>query len=159
MMKRFTFAILTITSLFSSPLAFARDDESKAIAKFIYGLPKFISDKKGNLCAYGYDQMIAEFKEKFKDVIFLKSDNDLKERNLLAKNCSVIYVGMNRYSSIQYLSKSRIVSVGTDESFISKGGMMIVQMGRRSFELTVNYSAVKELKIEFDPLIEGLIAN
>lgn len=158
-MKRLTLAILTLTVLMSSSLVFARDDENKAIAKFIYGLPKFVGDKKGNLCAYGYDQTIAEFKENFKDITFLKNDDDLSAGRLAQKNCSVVYVGMNRYTSIKYLSNSRVVSVGTDESFISKGGMMVVQMGRRSFELIVNYGAIKELQIKFDPLIEGLIVN
>lgn len=144
--------------MFSS-LLFSRDNENRAIAKFIYGLPKFIGDKKGGLCVYGYDQLVVEFKEQYKDIVFLKSDNDLTENYLAQNLCSVVYMANNRYSSIKYFAKLPVVLVGVDESFIAKGGMMIVKVGRRSFELSVNYITLKESKIKFDPLIEGLIIN
>ncbi len=134
----------------------------KGVANFVYGFPKMVKDGQGGLCVYGYDQVAVAIEEKYKGVIFFKSENKLSAG--FSKNiCKVLYVSKNKDSAtslaIKLANQAQVVSIGIDDDFVDKGGMILVQMGRRSFELTIHHKNIKEFKTKFDPLVEGLVVN
>lgn len=156
--------MLIICALIKPQSAFASGDTSfyKAMASFIYNLQKLIKNREGSLCIYGYDQVSIAIEEKFKSSsIFLKSS---KELEVLDKNsCGLLYISKNNDKSLNQVfliaDKYKIVTVGLEDRFIDDGGIVLVQMGRRNFELVLNHKKIKEYAIQFDPIISNLLVE
>lgn len=155
--------ILISTLLFfafhASEILADRIDRNSEIASFIYSLPKMIDDGNGKFCVYGYDQIAVELKEQHKNLTFFKNDDNISSQIITSNGCKILYISKNKYSAIKPANEAKVLSIGTDENFVDKGGTIAVEMGRRSFELNINHKTIKELKIKLDPLLEGLIVN
>jgi hypothetical protein len=157
--------ILTLLIIFTASPAnesMARGDAYKSIANFVYNMPKMMGLDKKNICAYGYDQVAVSLKEQYDDIVFFKSDADLLKADFLANKCQIFYISKSKnteFAAIDLANKSRIISVGIDDNFVEKNGTILIQMGRRSFELTINHKTMQEFGIKLDPVLEGLVIN
>ncbi len=162
-MKKLILLIFLLTLTVRPIEVFAYSDAFyRAVASFVYGFPKMVKDEQGGLCVYGYDQVAVAIEEEYKGVIFFKNEDNLTS-GFSNSNCKVLYVSKNKDApaslAIKLANKAKVVSMGIDDDFVEKGGMILVQMGRRSFELTIHHKNIKEFKTKFDPLVEGLVVN
>jgi thioredoxin-related protein len=162
-MKKIIILTLLIIFTFSpSHKVLARGDIYKSIANFVYNMPKMMRLSNRNICVYGYDQVAVSLKEKHEDIIFFKNNSDLSKANFSAQKCQIFYISKNKNAeskAIELANKYKIISVGIDEDFIEKDGTILIQMGRRSFELSINHETMKALNIKLDPVLEGLVIN
>ena len=56
-------------------------------------------------------------------------------------------------------NEAQIVSMSIEDDFVERGGMISVQMGRRSFELNINHKNIEKFKTKFDPIVPSLVVN
>ncbi len=134
----------------------------KSIASFVHNFPKMIKNRDGVLCVYGYDQVSVIIEEKYSNnTVFFKDDKDLN--NLKNKNCKLLYISKNHDKALSQIMEAvnrfKVVSIGLDDHFIENGGTILVQIGRRNFELIMNYRKVKEYEIRFDPVVSNLLVD
>ncbi len=163
-MKKLIILFTMLCLLFKTQSVFAANDSSfyKAVASFVYNFPKMIKNRNGTLCVYGYDQVAIAIEEKYGgNVAFFKNDRDLD--GFSAKNCKLLYVSKNRDKTLNQAlataDKAKVVSISLDEHFIENGGTILIQMGRRNFELMMNHSKVKFYEIQFDPIVSNLLID
>jgi len=133
------------------------------VAEFIYDFPRMIkSGGAGEFCAYGYDQVTVAIIEKHREAIIITNENDLIS-DLSKKRCKVLYVSEDQCKksslAIRFANEANIVSLGIEDSFLEKGGAIMIKMGRRGIELEVNHKSMEKLKINLDPAIETMIIN
>ena len=161
-MKKLILFIFLLTLTVKPVEVFASDSFYRAVASFVYGLPKLVENEQGGLCVYGYDQVVIAIEEKYKDVIFFRNEDQLST-GFSKNSCKVIYISRNKYNNntlaIKLANEAKVVSIGTDDNFVEKGGMILVQIGRRNVELIIHHKNIKEFKTKFDPLLEGLVVN
>ncbi|MFT5702821.1 MAG: hypothetical protein ACJAZX_001067 [Rickettsiales bacterium] len=157
MRKLIIITLILFSTSFSLDI-FARGDSYKPLANFISVLPRMIDDGSGKLCVVGYDQVAVELKAKYDNIAFLEIEG-ISESRFKESNCSIIYISSGDYSVIEIANQAKIPSISIDENFVDKNGMILIEMGRRSFELTINHKLIKSFKTQFDPFIEGLIIN
>jgi hypothetical protein len=163
--KRLVLLLLFVLCMFIKPQSvFASKDTSfyKAVASFVYNFQKLIKNRNGNLCVYGYDQVAIVIEEKYRDsTIFFKNSKDLD--NLGNVNCKLFYISKNYdktlNQSIETSDKHKVVSISLEDRFIENGGTILVQMGRRNFELMMNHKKIKEYGIQLDPVISNLLID
>ncbi len=134
----------------------------KAAASFIYNFQKLIKNRDGSLCVYGYDQVAIVIEEKYKEgSIFLKSDQDLSALKNI--NCRLLYVSKNHdktlNQSLASSNKYKVVSISLEDRFIENGGTILLQMGRRNFELTMNHKKIKDYGAQLDPIVSNLLID
>ncbi len=114
--------------------------------------------KSNKLCVFGYDGIssILEAKE-IKDLRFIED----KDKNY--DNCRIIYVAKNKSrivrSFIGSFNKAGAVTVATFDEFVVDGGMIMVDIGRRNFELTVNSEVFSRSSAKIDSSITALIIS
>lgn len=111
-------------------------------------------NKQGNICVYGYDQTSLLLQEQHKAKITLLSKN--------LNNCKILYVSKNidRYDEIiNFADRHKIVTIGFDDNFLDNGGILLMQIGRRNFELLLNKNKSKLYEVKFDPTVSSLLIN
>jgi hypothetical protein len=125
-------------------------------------MPRMLGIESRNICVYGYDQVAVSLKEKYEEIVFFRNNEDLLKADFASQKCQVFYISQNKnaeFEAIKLANASNVISVSIDENFIEKSGTILVQMGRRNFELSVNHAAMKRLNIKLDPVLEGLVIN
>lgn len=142
--------------------SYADDDINyRMLAGFVYSFPNLIQNHSGKVCVFGYDQMTVALADQDKSIVSFNSEEDLV--NLKKDNCAVLYIARDKSRSLRLLTKytdpNQVVTVGLFDSFVDEGGIILIQMGRRNIELTVNHDKIKALGVKFDPLLSGLIVN
>lgn len=162
-MKKLTLFIFLLTLAVKPVGVFAKNDYPyQALASFIYDFQTLVKDQKGRLCVYGYDQVVVAIEAKNEDVIFLKNEDQLSV-SLSQHLCKVLYVAKskdnNLSSVITIANKAQIVSMSIEDDFVERGGMIAVQMGRRSFELNINHKNIEKFKTKFDPIVPSFVVN
>ncbi|MFT6332760.1 MAG: hypothetical protein ACJAW3_001105 [Lentimonas sp.] len=158
-MKTALILTLLVFSAFGLKPAAARNNSSGALVNFIYNFPKMVEGGKGGLCVYGYDQIAVSIRDNYQDVKFFGNEKDLNNKTLKAHKCGATYIAKNRYSADVFNKISGVVTIGTEDNFVDKGGMVLIQMGRRSFDLSINRETLTESGVRLDPLIESFIVN
>ena len=162
-MKKLTFYIFVVMLLFNPQLSKAGADDNfySYAAEFIYRLPNMIQNKTGNLCVFGYDQVSVLLEANHKDsIVFFKKNEDLK--NFANSNCKILYISTNLdrdYSAIEVADKYKVISISLDDNFIDNGGLILMQMGRRNFNLITNKNKIKLYDIKFDYVVSGFVVN
>ena len=163
-MKKITIFIITIIIFFGLQWQDTRvnaTDFYNYAAEFVYKFPNMIKNKSGGLCVYGYDQVSVWLDDHYRgNVVFFKNNDDLK--NFHNQNCKVLYVSKNidkDYSAIEVANKYKVVSIGLDENFINNGGVILMQIGRRNFDLIANKNKIKLYDIKFDYMASHLLVN
>lgn len=161
-MRKITLLII-LCFIFGSQSVYASDSSFyKAVANFIYNFPKIIKSHTGNVCVYGYDQVTIAIEEKYKNnVFYFRSEKDLE--GLVSNKCVLLYISKAQDKTIgkaiQAADKAKIISIGLEDHFIEDGGTILIQMGRRNFELMMNHPKVKLYETQFDPIISNLLIN
>lgn len=152
--------ITILICLFFPKASLAMDfEESNVYANFILeimGSTKL--EKKGKICVMGNDEVAR--------ILLGRDDNLLKFDYYSDKGynkCNIMYIsqGMERALRIELekLTKMKILTIAVFDNFVATGGMIQVQLGRRNFELTVNYQLLKASGVKLDALATNLIIN
>jgi len=131
-------------------------------AEFVYKFPATIKNKTGKLCLFGYDQVVFLLKSAHRgDIVIFKNGPDIL-KSFESSKCKVLYIAKNTYDdslAIEIANKHKIASISLDEGFIDKSGLILMQAGRRSFDLIVNKDNIKLYDIKFDYMASSLIVN
>ena len=160
MKKSFLIAIM-LFSVLSPMRAIALDDTFyNEVAGFVYNFPDMVHNaSSGKLCVYGYDQVALAIEEKYQNTILFKDDESFSG-GFSKERCKVLYISKKAPLKITAAANNeKIVSIGIGDYFVENGGMILVEIGRRSFELTVNHKNLKGFGVKLDPLAAGLIVN
>ena len=162
-MKKLILFIFLLTLAAKPVEVFAKSDISyPALASFVYNFSKWVKDQQGGLCVYGYDQVVVAIEEKYKDVILLKNEDQLSA-SASKHLCKVLYVSKNKETNlssvIKIANENKIISMSIEDDFVERGGTILVQVGRRGFELIVHHKNIIEFKTKFDPIVTSLVVN
>jgi hypothetical protein len=146
-------------SVFVSYQSKAMDDaEVQAYATFIRDLINSASmTRTGQICTFGSDEI--------SNIILIQSNKSINlDRNQgdITK-CKAIYIARGSEKilklEISKFNKNKIMTVAVFEGFLESGGMVQVQIGRRDFEVMLNYKEVKAAGIRLSALILSLVIN
>lgn len=139
---------------------FAYNNIDVAFAEFIkavYSNTQTVS-KADSLCVYGSDGVASILEAEGEKSIVI-----LRDEQKSGAGCRIVYVAKSksRYvrSFIDSFNGSGALTIATFSSFVNDGGMMSVEPGRRTFELTVNADALKKSSAKIDSAITGLIVD
>jgi hypothetical protein len=155
-----TLPLFLLASMVFAKRLLAEDLNYNMLAGFIRAVPNLIIDNnsQGKACFYGYDQLTVVIDEKYDDVVEIKELSRSKVRN-----CEVLYVAKDKDRNLKDISKITdplsIITVGLSDGFVDDGGVILLQVGRRSIELTTNHKKIKAFGVKFDPMLSGLIIN
>ena len=168
-MRKSVLVTLSLLVLFLSLLptarqAFADDADDKVLANFVYAVPHLarVESNSGNnkICFYGYDQLTVSLTDQHHDAINITS---VESGRLLGAGCGVLYVARDKDRLMKEISKVtdqiKIITVGLSDDFVDNGGVLSLQMGRRSVEVTTNRAKVKAFGIKFDPMMVNLVVS
>ncbi len=158
-LQKYKIIIAVFLSFFISYEAKSMDDvEVQAYATFIQEMINSTSmSKAGQVCTFGSDEI---------SNLLLSQDNksvNLDKNPDKISKCKAVYVARG-YEKILKLeiskfNKNKIMTVGVFEGFVENGGMVQVQIGRRDFEVLLNYKEVKTAGIRLSALILSLVIN
>ena len=134
------------------------DETAVAFAIFIQDLVRTTqTPKHGPICGIGSDEVSKVIATQNKTFI----DLDLEPKKY--EQCKAVYIAQGREKSLRFeiekLNKKKILTIAIFDGFTEIGGMLQVQMGRRSFELTLNSKVVKESGIRLNALSTSLVIN
>lgn len=163
--KHISFFLATILSVILFAKSFANEAQYyTAFARFIKLI--YQNTESANMsdkfCVFGYDDVSIRFSSIIdkKQLIFLPEDLD---ENKSYSQCRVIYYAKSKMRVTKYsmniLNKSKSLTVAIFNDFVSDGGMIFVDVGRRNFELIVNSDIFKKSKVRLDSSITGLIVE
>lgn len=158
-LRTLKFIFILLVSFFFVQSSFALEkEEADMYATFILGISGGIqSASQGEICVLGYDEIVVAFSEKNRNLINVENNPDKYT------SCKMIYIAKDKSKTFRgYIDKyhlKKIITIAILESFNEGGGMILVQMGRRNFELSVNSKAIKEAGIKFAPLVLELVIN
>lgn len=158
-LHKYKIIIAVFLSFFISYQAKAMNDvEARAYASFIQDLINSASmSKAGQVCTYGNDEI--------SNLILMQDGKAINLDNAQDKiaKCKAIYISKGSEKilklEINNFTKNKIMTIGVFEGFVNNGGMVQVQVGRRDFEVTLNYKEVKMAGIRLNALILGLVIN
>ncbi len=154
--------IFLMIALMAAPQkVFAFDETAKAFADFIEAL--YIStqtaNKEPSICIFGSDDISTYLSTKEKSKIIPEDASISKSAN----GCRVVYIAKSKEklvkSFIGAFNQSKTVTIANFDSFVNNGGMIFVDLGRRDFELTVNFKTFKASGARLDSAIAALIIN
>ena len=133
------------------------EDEANAFASFIKSLVDTTSGtNNGAICSFGNDEVTRALT---KSVHSSKSISTMSE----SKNCKALYVAKDKEkglrAEIDKIVKKDIMTLAIFENFTESGGMILIEMGRRNFELTVNPQVMKDSGLRLSPLAINLVIN
>lgn len=133
-------------------------DEANAFASFITSLVGTTNgvDDSGKVCLFGNDEITQALAKNVSD---LKNISELSKTN----NCKVLYIAKDKEKGIRAeiikIKKKNLMTIAIFDEFIESGGMILVQMGRRNFELTLNPEIMKNSGLRLSPLAINLVIN
>ncbi len=134
-------------------------DEARAFASFITDLAHSTQspNPSGALCYIG-DDAISRILAQDKHIIALK--HDAKEFCF----CKAVYFAASVEKDIRpeviRFNQDHILTLAIFDGFTEENnGMVQILMGRRSFELILNYKAVKQSKVRLSALAMSLVIN
>lgn len=132
-------------------------EEAIAFAGFIKDLVHTTQTvKPGAICHVGSDE-ISRIIDQDKATI----DLDLEPSRFTS--CKAIYIATAMKkgvgSDIAKFNKNKIMTIAIFDEFTENGGMVQVQMGRRSFELILNAKLAKESSVRLNALSMSLVIN
>ena len=157
-LKLIAVAFLSLLVISGNAFADITDkEEAAAFAGFIQDLVHTTQTVKlGVICYIGSDEIsriIAQEKNSF----------DLARDGSKFNSCKAIYVATGIIkgvaSEIDKYNKNKIMTIAIFDGFTEGGGMIQVQMGRRSFELILNSKAVKDSGVRLSALSLSLVIN
>ncbi len=157
-LKPITALLLSLFALSNDAFADITDkEEATAFAGFIQDLVQTTQTvKPGVICHFGSDE-ISRIIDQNKTAI------DLDREPAKFTSCKAIYVatGMRKgiSSDIAKFNKNKIMTIAIFDEFTENGGMVQVQMGRRSFELILNSKTAKESSVRLNALSMSLVIN
>ncbi len=159
-LRTLKFTVLFILSLLSLQNSFAIDrEEASMYASFIFSLSNGVqsANQGSEVCALGHDEIVVAMGEKNRNLINVENNPEKHT------SCKMLYIANDKSKGLRsYVEKynhKRIVTLGVLENFNESGGMILVQMGRRNFELSVNSKEIKEAGIKLAPLVLELVIN
>ena len=161
--NRFIIVITVILSIITCNAHSSDDIRDKALAGFIEHIYGNVTTSRSgtNLCIFGSDGIALRLKSSIgKEFIDLGEDIDpIKDY----KDCKVVYIARSKQKeakySVNFFNDKGVLTIAVFSSFISDGGMMSVEIGRRNFELSVNDIVLKEFGIRIDSSIAALIVE
>ena len=159
-LRTLKFVILFSLSFLSLQNSFAIDrEEAVMYASFVLGLLGGVqsSSQGSEVCALGHDEIVVAMGEKNRNLINVENNPEKYT------SCKMLYIAKDKSkglrSYIEKYNRRRIATVSLLENFNESGGMILVQMGRRNFELSVNSKEIKEAGIKLAPLVLELVIN
>lgn len=159
-LRNLKFIMLFLLSFLSSQNSFAIDRvEAVMYASFVLSLSDGVqsSNQGSEVCALGHDEIVVVMGEKNRNLINV--ENNLEKYT----SCKMLYIARDKSkglrSYIEKYNRRRIATVSLLENFNESGGMILVQMGRRNFELSINSKEIKEAGIKLAPLVLELVIN
>jgi len=134
-------------------------DEAVAFAQFVQELIRTTQmPKKGSICILGKDEV--------SKIMIQNKDNDIVELDKqpeLYSSCKAVYISRDKAKGVRIeikkFHKEKIMTISTIEGFANFGGMVQVQIGRRSLELIVNPKEIKAAGIKLGAIYLSLIIN
>ncbi len=150
--------LLTFFVVFAEARADITDkEEAVAFAGFIQDLVHTTQTSKvGPTCYLGSDEISRIISQE-------KGSIDLSRDGSKFASCKAIYVSTGEIkgiaAEIDKFSKHKIMTIAIFDGFTERGGMVQVQMGRRSFELILNSKAVKDSGVRLSALALSLVIN
>ena len=154
--------ILAVLSVLIQTVNAADRSFDEALAQFLMGgvyTNTETTTKADKFCLYGSDGITIHIVSD-NNIVILDENNGNKEKY---KKCRLIYVAKNKEklvkSFIDNMNNSGALTIATFANFVSDGGMLFVDVGRRNFELTVNTASFKKSGVKLDSSIVGLIIN
>jgi hypothetical protein len=158
-LKPISVILLSLFMISGSAFADISDrEEAAAFAGFIRDLVHTTQTSKlGAICYLGSDEVSRIIAQDDRSSI------DLSSENSKFLSCKAIYVSKNAIkvfgSEVAKFSKNKIMTIAIFDGFTESGGMVQVQMGRRSFELILNSKAVKDSGVRLSALSLSLVIN
>jgi YfiR/HmsC-like len=156
---KLTASLIALFLMVQSSVAIAFDSEEVgAFAGFIKELAHATQmPKQGVICTLGSDEISKIIIDQDKTAI------DLDQKPELYSSCKAAYISRSREKNIRVeidkLNKNKILTIATFDGFINVGGMVQIQMGRRSFELVINPKELKAANVKLSALYLSLIVN
>lgn len=134
-------------------------DEANAFSGFMRTLINTTSgiETSKKFCFFGNDEITFSMSK------FPK--NEIKEISDLANysDCKSIYIAKDKEKGIRAqinkVKEKQIMTLAIFDNFPESGGMVLVQMGRRNFELVLNFEAMKDSALRLSPLAINLVIN
>ncbi len=159
-MPRIAAVFIIAFSLAFSGGANASTELSQALAKFIEAV--YDNTESGNggskICLFGSDNISLHMDSA---KTFALNEDGLNKQEY--KNCRIIYVAKDKEklvkSFIDDLNASGALTLAVFSNFVNDGGMLIIEVGRRNFEMTVNVAEFKKSGVKLDSAIIGLIVS
>lgn len=132
-------------------------EEALAFASFIQDLVHTTqTTKPGALCFMGSDEVSRIMSQ---EKSFIDLDREMSKFN----SCKAIYIAAGVQKGIGpetiKFNKNKIMTIAIFDGFTESGGMIQVQMGRRSFELILNAKVAKDSGVRLSALSTSLIIN
>ncbi len=152
------FVTIFFLLIFNCLAGVIENEEAEAFAAFIQELAKStIAAKEGATCVFGTDEITKIITNRDRNIIIL--DEEAKKAQL----CKTVYVARGREKGlridIEKFNQKKILTISIIEGFADLGGMVEVGMGRRNFELTVNYKELKASGVRLSALATSLVIN
>lgn len=157
--KNCCFALLLTVFMLFAGRCFA-DDMDEAFAGFLKGL--YVNSKTvygGNkLCFYGRDGVSVALADKVgrKNTVFVEDGSNCSK-------CRIIYIARSKErfakSFVSNSVQDGVLTVALFPDFVKDGGMMIVEPGRRNFEVIVNNVGLRASGVVLDSSIADLIVE
>ncbi len=160
-MLKLLFVMSVFLSFLTRPAMSADRGFDEALAQFLEGvyLNTETVTNSDKFCLYGSDGITIYLLGKNDTVVL----DDVSGDKSKYKKCRIIYVAKNKEklvkSFVESMNKSGALTISTFPNFVSDGGMLFVDVGRRNFELTVNVMSFKKSGVKIDSSITGLIIN
>lgn len=159
----FRIFILLIFSFFSINVGATDVNRNKAFAGFIKHIHSNTKTVRGgsDFCIFGSDEVSLRIKSMAnKNFVDLGDEIDYDKDY---SNCRVIYIAKNKEKeakySVNFFNDKGALTIAIFPSFISDGGMMSIDIGRRNFELLVNDMVLKKFGVKIDSSIAALIVE
>ncbi len=157
-LKLIAVILLPIFLIFGDAFADISDkEEAAAFAGFIQDLVHTAQTvRSGAICYVGSDEISRIIAQE-------KNSLDLARDASKFTSCKAIYVAAalikGAAPEIDKFNKNKIMTIAIFDGFTEGGGMIQVQMGRRSFEIILNSKAVKDSNVRLSALALSLVIN
>ena len=142
------------------------NDLSRAFADFIMSIYSNTqtTNKANSICIYGSDDISAQIVATNDRINIITFNDNGKSFN--TKDCRIIYIAKSKEKFVKFfisnLAQSpngSALTIAVFDSFISNGGTMFIDVGRRGFEPIINLKVFKASGIRLDSSITNLIVN
>lgn len=138
--------------------------KNRAFAGFIKHIYSNVQTVKNgsDLCIFGNDEISLQLKslDDNKSVVYIGDEIDSKKSY---NKCRVIYIAKNKEKeskySVNFFNDRGSLTIAIFPGFVTDGGMMSIDIGRRNFELFINDVAIKKSGVKINSSIAALIVE